>query len=98
MLCVLPGVFDVRAKPFRCSKELMSEDFPTFERPRNAISGKPSVVQCSSEKALLMNSAEVIFINFIDSSLRVVRQTPVLWEGEKGQRGDCVFVDKPEYF
>ena len=62
MLCVLPGVLDVRAKPLRCSKELISEDFPTFERPKKAISGNPSVVQCSSAKALLINSVEVIFI------------------------------------
>jgi len=43
--CVLPGVLDVRAKPFRFNKELRRLDFPTFERPRKAISGKPSVVQ-----------------------------------------------------
>ena len=41
MLCVRPGVFEVRARPLRCRSELMSEDFPTFERPRNAISGPP---------------------------------------------------------
>lgn len=62
MLCVLPGVFDVRAKPLRCKSEFKRLDFPTFERPRNEISGKPSVVQCVRLNALLMNSADVIFI------------------------------------
>ena len=62
MLCVLPGVFEVRAKPLRCKSELMSEDLPTFERPRKAISGLPSVVQCSLANALLINSDDKIFI------------------------------------
>lgn len=43
----------------------MRLDFPTFERPRKAISGKPSVVQCDLLKALLTNSADVIFMVII---------------------------------
>ena len=62
MLCVLPGVFDVRAKPLRPSREFIKLDFPTFDRPKDEISGKPSVVQCACSNALLINSAEVIFI------------------------------------
>ena len=62
MLCVLPGVFEVLAKPFFCKSELRSDDFPTLERPRKEISGFASLVQCSRENALLINSAEVIFI------------------------------------
>jgi len=61
MLCVRPGVFDVRASPFLSSSEFISEDFPTFDRPRNATSGNPSVVQWLRSKALFTNSAEVIF-------------------------------------
>src|ERR1041384_7528653 len=61
MLCVRPGVFDVRASPLRCSREFISDDFPTFERPRKAISGRRSAGQSCFLKALFTNSAEVIF-------------------------------------
>lgn len=73
MLWVLPGVFDVRAKPLRCSKEFIRLDFPTFERPRNEISGKPSVVQWLSLKALLINSAETIFIAKVNSKKKFTK-------------------------
>jgi len=45
---VLPGVEDVRARPWTESKELIKLDLPTFERPRNAISGFESRGQSSS--------------------------------------------------
>src|SRR5438445_5113405 len=63
MLCVRPGVFEVRASPFLSSSEFISEDFPTFDRPRNATSGNPSVVQCCLSYALLTNSAVKIFMS-----------------------------------
>ena len=65
MLCVLPGVFDVRANPFLCKSEFIKLDFPTFERPKKAISGKPPVVQCSRLNALFTNSAFIIFIFYV---------------------------------
>ena len=37
---VLPGVLLVRASPFRLRRVLMREDFPTLDRPANAISGR----------------------------------------------------------
>lgn len=46
MHCVRPGVFDVLAKPRRPSKELISDDLPTLDLPRNAISGRTSSIQC----------------------------------------------------
>jgi hypothetical protein len=61
MLCVRPGVLEVRARPLRLRSELISEDFPTFERPKNAISGRRSATQCELSKALLINSADLIF-------------------------------------
>ena len=64
MLCVRPGVFDVLAKLFLCNKELISDDFPTLERPKNAISRLPSVGHCPARNALFTNSAEVIFTLF----------------------------------
>ena len=64
MLGVRPGVLEVRASPFRISKEFINEDLPTFERPRNATSGRPSLTQWAGAKALFTNSAEVIFTFF----------------------------------
>lgn len=37
---VLPGVDEVLARALRPSKKLIREDFPTFDLPANAISGK----------------------------------------------------------
>ena len=62
MLCVRPGVLDVLANPFRCSSELISDDFPTLDLPRNAISGKSPTGQCRRSKALFTNSADLTFI------------------------------------
>src|SRR5258705_8692301 len=74
---VLPGVEDVRARPCTANKELIRLDLPTFDRPRNAISGLASNGQSSSLKALLTNSALVTFIRF--ALLAVwVRRVPVL--------------------
>jgi hypothetical protein len=39
MVCVLPGVDDVLAKPLRLVSILMSEDLPTFDLPINTNSG-----------------------------------------------------------
>src|SRR2546428_11954629 len=65
--CVRPGVDDVRARPRTPSRELMKLDFPTFERPRKAISGLPSRGQSVGLNALLTNVALVI---------RIQNQTP----------------------
>lgn len=62
ILCVRPGVFEVLASDLRCSREFSNDDLPTLDRPRKAISGKPSVVHCDRSKALLTNSAETTFI------------------------------------
>lgn len=65
MLWVRPGVLDVRARAFRCSKEFSSDDFPTFDLPRNEISGRSSRTQSLRSNALLTNSAETTFISKI---------------------------------
>src|ERR1041384_7603869 len=61
--CVRPGVEDVRARPRTESRELIRLDLPTFERPKNAISGLASRGQSASVNALLRNSAVTTFIN-----------------------------------
>lgn len=65
MLWVRPGVFDVRARALRCSKEFNNDDFPTFDLPRKEISGRPSMTQSLRSNALFTNSAETIFISKI---------------------------------
>ena len=46
----------------RLSRELINVDFPTFERPANAISGRVVAGNCHGVAALRINSAERIFI------------------------------------
>ena len=41
MAWVRPGVFETRAAAFRPRMALIALDFPTFDRPAKAISGRP---------------------------------------------------------
>ena len=63
MTCVFPGLDEIRASPLMPQSILMSEDFPTFERPMNAYSGLSGFGHCESFTPLLMYFAEVIFTN-----------------------------------
>jgi hypothetical protein len=47
MVWVFPGVLLTLASPLRFRRELINEDFPTFDRPMNAISGTISFGQPS---------------------------------------------------
>src|SRR5687767_5206134 len=95
MLCVRPGVFEVRAKAFLCRSELRSDDFPTFERPRNDISGLSSFGQCARSNALFTNSADVIFIHD-DYTAMLVRKPPSLkGEGLSAATGEQAFCRQP---
>src|ERR1700716_4035745 len=58
MLRVRPGVLLVRAS-FAPTNELITLDFPTFERPRNAISGTPGAGKCVKSLADSMNRARI---------------------------------------
>jgi hypothetical protein len=60
--CVLPGVLLTFTSPFRPTKELISEDFPTLDRPANAISGNEDIGNCFGSAAEIRNFAEVTFI------------------------------------
>src|SRR6185436_6279288 len=68
--CVRPGVEEVRARPRTESRELIKLDFPTFERPMNAISGNSPIGQSAAWKLLFRNSALVIFILQRDARTR----------------------------
>lgn len=52
----MPGLPLVRASCLREASELMSEDFPTFERPIKAISVVPSVGRSFRSKTDFVNS------------------------------------------
>jgi hypothetical protein len=82
MLCVRPGVFDVRARPFLCNSEFRSDDFPTFDLPRKAISGLLSTGQCRRSKALFTNSADVIFIFNDYTGLAMRREKAFAWKAK----------------
>ena len=68
MCVVLPGAEPTRAKFFRPSSRLMTEDFPTFDRPAKAIWGRASRGQSAILAAERMNSAFCVF-SFIRSPL-----------------------------
>ena len=56
---VLPGLELVLARFFRLTSALIKEDFPTFDLPAMAISGKFSGGYSEGLVALLMNSADM---------------------------------------
>ena len=57
------GVDDVFASPFTPHNTLISEDFPTLERPMKAISGNSVFGHWSTFALLLANDADWIFIH-----------------------------------
>src|ERR1700692_3547101 len=58
MLRVRPGVLLVRAS-FVPTRELITLDFPTFDRPRKAISGTPGAGKCVKSLADSINRARI---------------------------------------
>src|ERR1700686_2202257 len=58
MLRVRPGVLLVRAS-FAPTSVLITLDFPTFDRPRKAISGTPGAGKCVKSLADSMNRARI---------------------------------------
>src|SRR5207245_6899181 len=58
MLRVRPGALLVRASSAPTS-ELITLDFPTFDRPRNAISGTLGVGKCVKSLAESINRARI---------------------------------------
>ncbi len=60
---VFPGAELVFTSPFLLTREFISEDLPTLERPAKAISGSSLSGHPDFLNALFMKSAEVIFIS-----------------------------------
>ena len=63
---VFHGIFEHFAKIFLWVNILINEDFQTFERPKNANSGKFKMGHCLMSATLFINSAEVIFIKRVN--------------------------------
>ena len=59
---VFQGIFEHLAKFFLCTNIFINEDFHTFERQKNANSGKFKTGHCFISATLFTNSAEIIFI------------------------------------
>ena len=64
---VFHGIFEHLAKSFLWVNILINEDFHTFERQKNANSGKFKFGHCLISTTLFINSADVIFISTIYS-------------------------------
>ena len=62
MSCVFPGFCEVIASPLRAVSILMSDDFPTLDRPMKAYSGRPVVGHFSTRLLLMTNSADLMTI------------------------------------
>jgi hypothetical protein len=61
---VRPGVELVLTRCLRLTRVLISDDFPTLERPVKAISGKSSEGYWDGLTALLTNSADLMIMLF----------------------------------
>jgi hypothetical protein len=59
---VFPGVWDTFARFFRSVSILINEDFPTFDRPMNANSGRSVLGHCFRSGLEERNSALEIFM------------------------------------
>ncbi|MBR4633633.1 hypothetical protein IKO50_01390 [bacterium] len=59
---VFQGILEHLAKFFLCTNIFINEDFHTFERQKNANSGKFKTGHCFISATLFTNSAETIFI------------------------------------
>jgi hypothetical protein len=60
---VFHGIFEHFAKSFLWVNMLINEDFQTFERQKNANSGKFKFGHCLISATLFINSADLIFIS-----------------------------------
>ena len=78
---VLPGVADVLANPLWLHRELMREDFPTFDLPMNANSGSLAFGLSLSFWLLPAKAALFIFIDVPES-------------GHKGTIFFCILCQK----
>ncbi len=59
---VHPGLELVFTRPFRLTRVLIKEDFPTLDLPAKAISGSPCSGYWEGFAALFINSADCIFM------------------------------------
>ena len=71
IVCVFPGVEEVRAISVLAKSMLIRDDLPTFDLPMNAYSGSAEVGHCASVSKLPKNSIFLITIsNLLKTGLR----------------------------
>ena len=75
---VFPGVAEVMANPFRPVSMLMRLDFPTFERPMKAYSGRFPAGHLRTSVLLMINSALVISMASIKISVIPVTKVALI--------------------
>jgi hypothetical protein len=72
------------------TRQLIAEDFPTFDRPTIATSGRIGLRNCSTAPQLALNSAEYIF-KAATIVLRLLKKIPegkaILREKERLKKG-----------
>lgn len=83
MLRVRPGVELVRAS-FDPINELITLDFPTLERPRNATSGRLGAGNCAGLLAAARNLARTLMLKFAMGGAELA--SPVPFNGTQGVR------------
>src|SRR5260370_18079362 len=76
MLRVRPGVELVRAS-FVPTSELITLDFPTFDRPRKAISGNSRAGKCATSVAAARNRVRTLMLQFAMQDRRFASQGEV---------------------
>src|SRR5215472_565681 len=73
MLRVRPGVELVRASLVP-TRELITLDLPTFDRPRNAISGRLGAGNCATSVAAVKNRERTLILKFPTAEEPVARE------------------------
>src|SRR5579871_928382 len=73
---VRPGVELVRASLVP-TRELMTLDFPTFERPRNAISGTLGTGNCTTSVAAAINRDSTLMPKFPTACAKLARERQI---------------------
>src|ERR1700716_2798126 len=85
MLRVRPGVELVRAS-FVPTSELITLDFPTFDRPRKAISGSSKAGKCATSVAAARNRVRTLMLQLAMQGGKLAREVGVKARGTECER------------
>ena len=76
MVRVFPGCLLTLAKFFRFNKQLINEDFPTFDRPAKANSGRNGLGR-SLISTMLLTKLDFVIFNFITGNFKIFNNSLV---------------------